>query len=153
MNLFPWKKKKAFFSPEEEQQLVETIRKAEQRTSGEVRLFVESRCRFVDATDRAKELFIKLAMDQTKDRNATLIYVAVKDKQAAILGDAGIHEKVGEKYWKDEITKMLLHFKNEKLAEGINQVIIDLGEALHYYFPYDRGSDKNELPDEIVFGK
>ena len=152
MKLFPWKKEKVFFSPEEEEQLLEAIRKAEQRTSGEVRLFIESKCKYVDPTDRAKELFIKLGMDKTKDRNATLIYVAVKDRQAAILGDAGIHEKVGAQYWQDEITKMLLHFRKEKLAEGICQVITDLGEALHYYFPYDRGTDKNELPDEIVFG-
>lgn len=151
--MFPWKKEKEFFSSEEKERLVEAIRKSEQRTSGEVRLFVESKCRFVDPTDRAKELFIKLGMDKTQDRNATLIYVAVKDKQAAILGDAGIDAKVGEKYWKDEITKMLLHFRKDNLTEGICQVITDLGEALHYYFPYDRGTDKNELPDEIVFGR
>ena len=153
MKLFPWKKEKTFFSAEEREQLLEAIRKAEQRTSGEVRLFVESKCRFVDATDRAKELFIKLEMDKTQDRNATLIYVAVKDRQAAILGDVGIHEKVGEKYWKDVVAKMLLHFRKQKLADGLCMAISDLGEALHFYFPYDRDTDKNELPDEIVFGR
>ena len=119
MNLFPWRKGKEFFSAEEKEQLIEAIRKAEQRTSGEVRLFVESKCRFVDPMDRAKEIFLKLGMDKTQDRNATLVYVAVKDKQAAVLGDIGIHEKVGQQYWEDEVRKMLLHFRQEHLVEGL----------------------------------
>jgi uncharacterized membrane protein len=152
MRLFPWQKKKEFFTDEEKQQLVEAIQKAEQRTSGEVRVFVESRCRFVNALDRAKEIFFRLKMNETELRNATLIYVAVKDKQAAVFGDEGIHQKVGKKYWEDEVMKMLLLFKKEQLADGICQAINDLGEALVFYFPYNRESDKNELPDEIIFG-
>ena len=149
----PWQKKKEFFSEEEKGQLVTTIQNAEQRTSGEVRIFVESRCRFIDPLDRAKEIFLQLEMDKTKDRNASLIYVAVKDHQAAVLGDVGIHEKVGQQYWEEEVNRMLTHFKQEKLAQGICQVINDIGEVLHQHFPYDRETDKNELPDEIVFGK
>jgi uncharacterized membrane protein len=152
MRLFPWQKKKEFFTNEEKQQLVEAIQKAEQRTSGEVRVFIESRCRFVNALDRAQEIFFQLKMNETELRNATLIYVAVKDKQAAVFGDEGIHQKVGKKYWEDEVMKMLLLFKKEQLADGICQAINDLGEALVFYFPYNRESDKNELPDEIIFG-
>jgi uncharacterized membrane protein len=154
VNLFPWRKKQTeFFTPEEKEQLVQAIQKAEQRTSGEVRVFVESRCSYVDALDRAQELFFQLGMDKTAERNGTLIYLAVKDKQAAVYGDEGIHQKVGAQYWKDEVAKMMLHFRKENLADGICQGITDLGEALVYYFPYDRATDKNELPDEIVFGK
>ena len=153
MNLFPWQKQKDFFSEEERSQLVAALRKAEQRTSGEVRVFIESRCRFVDALDRAQEIFLKLKMHETEARNATLIYVAVKDHQAAVFGDEGIHHKVGKEYWENEVGKMLLLFKQHKLADGICQAINDLGEALHFYFPYDRDADKNELPDELIFGK
>ena len=150
---FFWNKPIEFFTPGEKEQLLDAIREAEKRTSGEVRLYVESKCRFVDPVDRAKELFLQMKMDQTKDRNATLIYVAVKDRQAAILGDLGIHEKVGSKYWTDEIQKMMVHFRHHHLAQGICQCISDIGEALHHYFPYERDTDKNELPDEIVFGR
>ena len=152
MKLF-WKKQKEFFTPAEKEQLLLSIREAEMRTSGEVRLFVESRCRFVDPMDRAGELFLQMKMDQTKDRNATLIYVAVKDHQAAILGDKGIHEKVGSRYWQDEIQKMMAHFRHQHLAEGLCHCIKDIGDALHHYFPYERDTDKNELPDVIVFGR
>lgn len=150
---FPWQKKKAFFTAEEQQQLVAAIQKAEQRTSGEVRLFVESKCRFMNAADRAAEIFSKLRMDKTELRNATLIYLAVDDKQAAVFGDAGIHQKVGADYWKAVVEKMLLQFRQEKLLDGICTAIAQLGEALTEYFPYNKDTDKNELPDEIVFGR
>jgi uncharacterized membrane protein len=153
VRIFPWQKKKDFFSQEENQQLVDAIQKAEQQTSGEVRIFVESKCRYVDALDRAQEIFFSLKMNETELRNGTLIYVAVKDKQAAVFGDEGIHQKVGDQYWKDIVTKMLFQFRNQKLADGICQGIYDLGEALKFYFPYHSDTDKNELPDEIVFGR
>lgn len=153
MILFPWQKKTQFFTKEEKAQIIEAIQQAEQRTSGEVRVFIESRCRFVDPLDRAKEVFANLKMGETSLRNATLVYVAVKDKQAAVYGDAGIHEKVGQKYWEEEVNKMLLCFRQQKLAEGLMQCIKDIGEALHYYFPYDSTTDKNELPDDLVFGR
>ena len=149
----PWQKKKDFFTAEEKQQLVDAIQKAEQRTSGEVRLFVESKCRYVDAMDRAKEIFLQLGMDKTELRNATLIYVAVDDHQAAILGDEGIHQKVGMEYWKNEVSKMLMQFKKNHLVDGLCIAITDLGEALYEHFPYNSDTDKNELPDEIVFGR
>ncbi len=149
----PWQKEKEFFSEQEKQQLVAAIQEAEKRTSGEIRLFVESRCRFVDPVDRARELFLQLEMGKTKERNATLIYIAFKDHQLAILGDEGIHQKVGQKYWEEEVTKMIREFKSEHVVEGICQVIADIGEALRQFFPYDSEKDKNELPDEIVFGK
>jgi uncharacterized membrane protein len=150
---FPWQKKTEFFSEQEKQQLVDAIQQAEQQTSGEVRIFIESRCRFVNALDRAQEIFFSLGMDKTELRNATLIYVAVKDKQAAVFGDQGIHEKVGQAYWTNVVNKMLAIFRNEKLADGICHGIHDLGEALKLYFPYNKETDKNELPDDIVFGR
>lgn len=133
--------------------MVAAIQQAERSTSGEVRLFVESRCRFMNAVDRAAEIFTKLQMDKTELRNATLVYLAVDDKQAAVFGDAGIHQKVGEDYWKTVVEKMLFQFKQEKLLDGMCTAITQLGEALTAYFPYNKDTDKNELPDEIVFGR
>ena len=153
MKIFPWQKKKEFFTAEEKEQLLEAIRKAETNTSGEVRIFIESRCRYMDALDRAAELFYSLKMNETADRNATLIYVAVKDRQAAVFGDEGIHQRVGPLYWQEVVAKMLLHIRGKNLADGICQGIHDLGNALHTHFPYNRETDKNELPDELVFGR
>ena len=149
----PWQKQKEFFSEAEKQQLVAAVQQAEKQTSGEVRIFVESRCRFVDPVDRAKELFLQLGMDKTKERNGTLVYIAFEDHQLAILGDVGIHQKVGQTYWEEEVAKMIREFKSEHIIDGICQIVLDIGAALQQHFPYDRETDKNELPDEIVFGK
>jgi uncharacterized membrane protein len=142
-----------FFTEEEARLIVKAVKHAEQRTSGEVRVFVENRCRWVDAIDRAAEIFFSLKMEKTENRNAVLIYVAVKDRQLAIFGDEGIHQKVGSSYWNNRVREMLASFNKDNYAEGISNCAVQIGEALEQNFPYDRGTDKNELPDDIVFGK
>ncbi len=150
---FPFIKRKEFFSPGEKAKVIEAIRAAEQRTSGEIRIFIESRCRFVDPLDRAAELFWSLQMDRTKDHNAVLIYLAMRDHQVAIYADKGIHEKVGQLFWRKEVIAMTTHFREHHYADALLEVIRDVGEALYIHFPFDRNTDKNELPDDIVFGK
>ena len=149
-SLFP---KKEFFSAEEKQGIVEAVQRAEQRTSGEVRVFVERRCRYVNAIDRAVEIFENLHMHKTELRNAVLVYVAIKDRQLAVFGDEGIHKKVGDEYWAKEVVKMINAFNRDNIAEGISQCVKDIGEALCTHFPFDKDTDKNELPDDIVFGR
>ena len=153
MKLFPWQNKKSFFNEEDNRLVVKAIRHAEQRTSGEVRVFVESRCSWVDAIDRAAEIFFTLKMEKTEQRNAVLVYVAVKDRQLAVFGDEGIHNKVGTEYWNKLVGEMLATFSGSNYAKGIAECVIQIGDALHTNFPFDKSTDKNELPDEIVFGR
>ena len=153
MSLFSFFKKEDFFTEEEKLQIIEAVRNAEKRTSGEVRVFVESRCSYMDAIDRAKEIFVELRMNETTDKNAVLVYVALKDKQLAVFGDEGIHGKLGNDYWNAEVRKMINRFNKENYADGIKEVVTDIGEALTQHFPYNNDTDKNELPDDIVFGK
>jgi len=151
--MFSLFKKKNFFSAEEQQLIIESIRNAERMTSGEVRVFVESKCSYMDAIDRAAELFFQLEMQKTDDRNAVLVYVAMKDRQLAVFGDEGIHKKVGNEYWNQEVQKMISNFNMENYAAGISEVVKDIGEALTKNFPFNNETDKNELPDDLVFGK
>jgi uncharacterized membrane protein len=146
-------KKKPFFPEKEQQQIVQAVQNAEQRTSGEIRVFIESHCRYMDALDRAAELFFFLKMEQTRDRNGVLLYVAMKDRQLAVFGDEGIHRKVGTDYWNKKVELLIRNFNKEDYAEGISACVTEIGEALYKHFPYDRDTDKNELPDNIVFGK
>lgn len=152
MSIFSSRKTaKSFFVHSEEERIVQAIRAAEKRTSGEIRIFIESRCRFVDAVDRAAELFFGLEMEHTEDRNGVLIYIAMKDHQLAIFGDEGIHRVVGTEYWKQEVAKILREFNAAHYVEGLIEIIHDIGEVLAEKFPYER-EDRNELPDNIVFG-
>ena len=151
--MFSFFKKKDFFTAEEQQLIIGAIQNAERMTSGEVRVFVESKCSYMDAIDRAAELFFQLEMQKTADRNAVLLYVAMKDRQLAVFGDEGIHEKVGNEYWNNAVQKMISNFNRENYAAGISEVVKDIGAALTKNFPFNNDTDKNELPDDIVFGK
>ena len=105
----------------------------------------------MDALDRAIELFPQLGMHATEERNGVLVYVAIKDHQLAVLGDQGIHQKVGSQYWNNEVMKMIRDFNRDDYAKGIAGCVEDIGEALREHFPYT-DKDKNELSDEIHFG-
>ena len=147
------KKANDFFSAEEKEKILSAIQKAEQTTSGEIRVYIEKHCRFVDAIDRAAEVFYSLKMNQTAYRNATLVYVALKDRQMAVFGDEGIYSKTGKEFWNEAVKKMIKNFNKENYAQGITEVVEQIGAALTHHFPYDASTDKNELPDDIVFGK
>ncbi len=145
-------KQKDWFTPAEHEAIVNAIGASEKRTSGEIRVFIESRCSYVDPVDRAVEVFFGLKMEQTEDRNGVLLYIAMKDHQLAVFGDKGIHEKVGTAFWNNEVRQMLSSFSKHNYAEGIVKIITDIGEALVAHFPYEN-EDRNELPDDIVFGR
>lgn len=138
----------------DKQQLVDAIQAAEKNTSGEIRVFVETKVpKKQDALERAREVFYKNKMNDTKDHNGVLVYVAVGDKKLAIFGDQGIHEKVGIEFWYNQVQEMTGHFKKENYVHGIVVVIGEIGQALSTHFPYDRITDVNELSDEIMVGK
>lgn len=145
-------RKQNWFTPQENETIVNAIRAAEKRTSGEIRVFIESRCSYVDPVDRAIEVFFGLKMDKTEDRNAVVLYIAMKDHQLAVFGDKGIHEKVGTEFWNKEVNKMLSSFGKKSYTEGIVQIVTEIGDALVSNFPYEN-EDRNELPDDIVFGR
>jgi len=147
------RKQQKFFSEEEEQKILDAIRAAEQQTSGEVRLFIENKCRFVNPLDRAAEIFLQLQMHQTVNRNAVLVYVALAHHQLAIYADEGIYNKAGQQFWDNAVRSMIREFKKEHYAEGLTEVILRTGQLLKTHFPYDASTDKNELPDDIVFGR
>ncbi len=152
MSIFT-KKQQLFFTSEEQQAIVQAVGEAEKRTSGEIRVYVESRCSFVNALDRATDVFHKLKMEATTQRNAVLVYVAMTDRQLAVYADEGIYQKEGKVFWNDAVKKILSHFNKQDYAKGIAGVVHEIGESLASHFPFDASTSKNELPDDIVFGK
>ncbi len=141
-------------SASDKQLLVQAIQAAEKTTSGEIRVFVESHIpKKQDALERATQLFFKNKMNETKDRNGVLVYVAVADKKLAVYGDQAIHEKVGIEFWYSQVQEMTAHFKEGGYVEGISKVVAEIGQALTNHFPFDRETDLNELSDEIMVGK
>lgn len=139
-----------FLTKDEEQAIVEAIRLAELNTSGEIRVHLEKKTS-VAPIDRAIEVFYQLDMQNTKDANGVLIYVAVKSKQFAICGDKGISDVVPNDFW--ETTKNIIgnHFKNGNFKQGLVEGIAKAGKQLKQYFPH-QSDDTNELSNEISKG-
>jgi uncharacterized membrane protein len=145
-------RKKAFFTADEAAVIVAAIREAEKLTSGEIRLYVETKCAFMDPLDRAAEVFKELNMYKTSLHNGVLLYVATQDKQMCVYADSGIRSVVDVDVWKNAVQLMQQNFTNQQYVEGLVSCVKYIGILLQQYFPYD-SQDKNELPDNIVFGK
>ncbi len=142
---------KKFFSTEQQDSIIKAIEIAEHATSGEVRVHIDDSCKG-DVLDAATHVFHKLKMDKTDLRNGVLFYLAVNDKKFAILGDKGINEKVPENFWDTIKETMLSYFKQGQFTQALCKGIEMAGEKLKTHFPY-QSEDRNELSDEISFGK
>lgn len=140
---------KNFFTKDEQQQIVDAIREAERNTSGEIRVHLDNFC-FGSVVKKAEKLFQKLGMFQTTDRNGILIYIAVLSHKIAVVGDKGIHQKLGTEYWENIVKEIVDAFAHHKKADGLTKGIINCGHQLKIHFPY-QDNDKNELNDSISF--
>jgi len=140
---------KSFFTAEEQRRIVEAIAEAEMNTSGEIRVHLEKKCT-LEVLDRASQVFAKLNMHKTAERNGVLFYLAVENHKFAILGDSGINAKTGPDFWNEIKSGMIQDFSNGNFAEGLVNGILKAGEQLKTHFPY-QSDDANELPNEISF--
>ncbi len=140
-----------FFKSREKERIINAIQRAELRTSGEIRVHVESRCGS-DPYLRAQEVFNKLGMTKTDLHNGVLIYLAVKDRKFAIIGDEGIHKAVPENFWDETKDQMEQRFRSGQFQEGVCLGIESAGIHLAQFFPR-QADDVNELPDDISEGR
>jgi len=136
-----------FLKPGEREEIVRAIQAAEQETSGEIRVHLDSRCPG-DPLEKGKLLFSHLGMDRTAQRNGVLIYLAVYDRKIAILGDEGIHQAVPENFWEDVLAGMRQRFSRAEFGAGLIWGIEQIGHKLKEFFPRTP-ADKDELPDAI----
>lgn len=147
-------RKKELLDAEVQRAVVNAIQAAEAGTTGEIRVFVEKDCHKKPAMERAKELFVTMGMTETVHHNAVLIYLAMKDRQFAILGDDRIFtEAGGPVFWEAAGLQLQDALREGKTELGLCRCIEEIGKALTAHFPHEEGFNKNELPDEIIFGK
>ena len=129
--------------------IVRAIREAEEKTSGEIRVFFQRGSLKGDALPAAQKQFRNLGMQKTKERNGVLIFVAPRARKFAVIGDDGVHQKCGEEYWTRLVDSMREHFQKEDFTQALLEAIGRTGQLLGQYFP-KQGGGKNELPDEII---
>ena len=144
-----------FFTAEEQERIVGAIKEAELQTSGEIRCHIERDVPRKSPSDgdaylRARQVFSKLGMHATEARNGVLVYLAVRSRAFAVLGDEELHKKVGDEFWSDIVAVMGDHFREDDFAGGLSAGILRIGESLREHFPY-QSDDVNELPDDLSF--
>lgn len=138
-----------YFTQQQKDSMVASIQEAERNTSGEIRVHFENYCK-KNVLDCAVQVFRELKMHKTALRNGVLIYIALKDKKMAVIGDAGIDAKVPDHFWDAIKNRMVERFRQGEICEGVCEAVLAAGEQLKKYFPR-RPDDVNELPDEISF--
>ena len=137
-----------FLTRKEEEEIVAAIRTAEGNTSGEIRVHLENSHGKKDIFDRAMEVFHQLKMDNTKEENGVLIYVAVEDHHFMIYGDSGINKVVPKDFWESTKDAIAAEFKKGNFKQGLVDGILKAGEQLKKHFPWSPDTI-NELPNTI----
>ena len=142
---------KEFLSKLDHDRIIEAIRRAESKTSGEIRVYIQRGKFETDPVMLAQKKFQRLGMYKTRERNAVLIFVAPRAHKFAVVGDQAIHEKCGEQFWQHVVDEMRVHFQNEKFSHALTEAVNEVGEVLATHFPRT-SANTNELPDEIIEG-
>jgi len=138
----------AFLSAAEKEQVEQAIAAAERETSGEIRVLVSRTVRG-DPLDAARERFARLKMDQTRQRNAVLILLAVASRRFAIWGDEGVHRIVGQEGWDHLRDGMTRHFQQDDFGGGLAYAVGEVAKVLKTHFPW-QPDDLDELPNQVV---
>jgi uncharacterized membrane protein len=124
------------------------IHAAELRSSGEIRVMISHKPA-PDPVTTAQQAFLQLGMQQTRHRNAVLIFVAPRSHTFAVIGDEAVHAKCGDEFWRELAGTMAGHFKRGEFTEGLLHGIDRAGELLAAHFPHEP-DDRNELPDVVI---
>ena len=123
------------------------IARAEASTSAEIRVHLDHRCAG-DPVARAVRVFERLGMHRTDGRNGVLIYAAIADRKLAVIGDAEIHVRVGEAYWRGLVDVVTGRLREGRSREGFVHAVADVGAVLSRHFPR-RGDDRDELENRV----
>ena len=129
--------------------LVEAIQTAEDHSTGEIRIHIDSNTEGNNA-ETAFEVFKTLCKDKTAEKNAVLFHVNFEQHYLTIIGDEGIHEKVRQNFWDRMHDEITAQFSKGNYFEGLKNAVLETGLELKKHFPIS-GDNPNELPNEITF--
>ena len=138
---------RGFLSAADLDAVAAAVEAAEARTAAEIRVHLDHRCPG-DPMARAVEIFERLGMHRTELRAGVLVFVAVADRKLAVIGDAGIHTRVGQAYWDRLVARIVDHLRDERPRDGLTDAVGEIGASLAAYFPR-RPDDRNELSDRV----
>jgi len=113
------------------------------------RMFVTEKRATEVALEQASLEFQRLELHRTEERTGVLLFVSLFERRVVVLGDKGIHAKVGDAQWARTRDAVLAGIDREGLATGLVDGIHACGEVLTKHFPVADG-DRNEVPDRLI---
>jgi uncharacterized membrane protein len=128
------------------------ITEVERRTSGQIRVSV-SPFFWGNAQRAAERAFTRLGMQCTKNRNAVLFFIVPSRRSFVVLGDVGIHERLGNEGWDRIVAQMTPYFRTRDYTNGVLAGIDVAATELAKYFPPDESAKDDELPDFVDVAK
>ncbi len=141
---------RAILSDDDLEAVTHAIAETERFTSAEIRVHLDHSCHG-DALQQAIKVFERLGMNKTAARNGVLVYVSVIDRKLAVIGDRGIHERVGEAYWQGLVAAVRGRMTQQRPRDGLIHAIAEVSRELGRHFPR-RSGDKNELSNDVSLG-
>jgi uncharacterized membrane protein len=138
-----------YLSEKDVASLVDAIKSAEENSTGEIRVHIDSSTHENHAK-AAYDIFNSLEMTKTRDRNAVLFYINFKAKYLTIIGDEGIHKKVQQSFWDHLHDFITREFSKGNYVKALKSAVLETGIELKKYFPVT-GNHHNELPNEVTF--
>lgn len=133
------------------QRIVDAIAQAESGTTGEIRVSVSTLI-WGDVRKAAEQAFERLHMTATNDRNAVLFFVVPARRKIVVLGDTGVHAKVGEAFWHHIVRSVSQSFRARDYTDGLLRAIAAVGQQLTTHFPAGASGRSNQLPDDVDAG-
>jgi uncharacterized membrane protein len=122
--------------PECHSPIVNAIRLVEESSTGQIRVHLSKRWVERNTLQRTQHLFdyYKQA-DNVPNNNLVLIYVNLRKKKFAILGDEGIHQAVGNHYWSEIAQELKENLQSTESEGAIALTVTSIGHAMKKYFP------------------
>jgi putative membrane protein len=98
---------------------------------------------------RAMRAFLEHGLHQTSEGTGVLVFASLLERRAVVLGDHGIHARVGDAEWQATVDALVAGMKRGAPVEGFVEAIGRCGARLAEHFPRGAAAPGNELPDTI----
>jgi len=113
------------------------------------RMFVSEARADEAAAEQALLEFHLLELHRTTERTGVLLFVSLFERRVIVLGDAGIHARVGDTQWQSTRDVVLAGVRRGSLSDGLVEGVRACGAVLEQHFPAP-GGGRNEVPDRLV---
>jgi putative membrane protein len=97
----------------------------------------------------AFRMFAARGVHRTRDRTGILLYISELERMAVLLGDSGIHERVGDDGWPQHIAHLVSRIREGRTADGVIEVLEALETSLAAKLPV-AADDIDELSNRVI---